>query len=299
MRKYAAVAAAAAIGVLIFHSAAQAVDVTYYNASEEYARKIGRYFEEAPVGLKARMYNARLVVVGDGPTLAKVQRQYNSPKSDVAKFSNGYFVAVTYKGVPRIQPRSMMFVQNRMMENDEVWQRNIVLHEMMHLFDGHPSIKGQGYISDSKEFQAAFKADKEDYEKWLAWLPEQWEKEQLKQRLGYFFSAPVEAFAEAGARAIRPLEGEKYKGTAGDFNHAFKRVNTFVKKQLNDAGIYVVADAPKFVDPPKPAAVSHVNPQIAPQVKAQDPEAYSFAKFVWWRARVERERKPAAERVEE
>ena len=80
-------ALAAALAAALTSSAARAVEVEYYNASPEWARKMGQYFEEAPAALKSKMFGAHVIVVSDLETLAKVQRRNGSSAADIKKFS--------------------------------------------------------------------------------------------------------------------------------------------------------------------------------------------------------------------
>jgi hypothetical protein len=257
--------ATAAVCAAVAATPSHAVDVRYYGADISFAQEIGRCYEAAPAALKARTFNAQLIVVKSGKELAAQQRRTNAPASDIKKFSDGNLVAVTYKGFPRAnQPRTMMFIQDRMREDPDDLHCSTVVHEMMHLFDGHPNLGSNKYLSDDPVFVSAFKADKAAYEAWLGRIaPDQ--QAQLKRRVGYFFTAPVEAYAEAGARMILPLP-ERYSGLTGDFNNAFPRVNAYMKNVLGAAGIYVVADLPpKKVEKKEPVVGTTWQ---SPEVKA-------------------------------
>ena len=240
MRKYAVVAAAAVISVFISHSAAEAVDVTYYNASEEYARQIGRWYEEAPQALKDRMYGAKVILSGDTETFVKIRRSHGNSKQEAAKWGNGFYVGIASQGWPRLRARAITFLESGMKANTLDWQEKAVIHEMMHLYDFGPSGNPkERHLSSQPAFLAAFAADKKDYEAWLARLASQPDlQKQLEGRLKYFFSAPQEAFAEAGALLISPSTDPGYQG---DFDRAFKRVNAYVKGTLMQADILKMA----------------------------------------------------------
>ena len=87
----------------------------------------------------------------------------------------------------------------------------------------------QQYFSNANEFTELFNADKADYERKSA--------SKYKKWFDYYFSSPQEAYAEAGARAILPLVGARYKEHNYEFNNLFSRVNRYARKQLTDAGI--------------------------------------------------------------
>src|SRR5262249_40134655 len=109
MKTY-ALATALALAVT---SPAWAVQVEYRNADIAFAREIGSCFENAPEVLKTKTLSPRVIVVGDSAAMAKVQRETNAPKSDITKFANG-FVAVAYRGVLGLQPRTLIFNQDTM-----------------------------------------------------------------------------------------------------------------------------------------------------------------------------------------
>src|SRR5262245_30125622 len=277
MRKYAAVAAAAAFTVFVSHSAAEAVDITYYNASEEYARQIGRWYEEAPAALKARMYNAKVILAGDVETFVKVRRHVGDDKQEAAKWGNGFFIGVATQGRPGTnQVRSITFFEPGMKESSLDWQKKAVIHEMMHLFDMGPAGTSRNKIlSMEPAFLAAYEADKRDYEAWLLKLSSQPDqRELLKKRLGYFFSKPQEAFAEAGALLISP--GSKTDtGYQADFDRAFKRVNVYMKGLLQNAGIiplYEIKPEPRKAEqePPRRRSLSELQFNLRRAVEQND-----------------------------
>jgi hypothetical protein len=261
MKKYAAGAAAAAISIFISHSAAQAVDVEYYKASVEFSREIGTCYEHAPSALKARMLGARVIVVADNKVMGQVQRATNAPKSDIAKFSKPsvsgkQFVAVAYRGLIGTQPRSIIFNEATLGTDRSSYRCHAVVHEMMHLLDMGPSSRNPSYsaaISHRQEFLAAFKADKKDYEAWLAWLQQNHPEEvaMVRSRLIYFFSDPMEAFAEAGANLVSPLPDSEFNGRNHDHKYAMKRINAYVEAVLTQAGVLSpkVSETVPYVSP--------------------------------------------------
>ena len=139
------------------------------------------------------MFDPQLIVVKDKDILAKVQTMVRAQENDIKKLNDPFIIAVSYKGVPGRQPRAIIFVQSGMLKNIEEWQRHTVMHEMMHLFDGHPELfwrSKQQYFSNANEFTELFNADKADYERKPA--------SKYKKWFDYYFSSPQEAYAEAG-----------------------------------------------------------------------------------------------------
>lgn len=237
-------------------SPASAVEVEFYKASTDFAREIGTCYENMPSMFKSRMYGARVLVAGNNKIISGLQRKTNAPKSDVAKFANpaingAQFVAITYRGVPNIQPRTMMFNEAALDDETPAFRCHTVAHEMMHLFDMGPSIEGDlnymSSISHKADFLAAFNADKQGYEKWLEWLkvnhPEQ--VNMVRGRLIYFFSDPMEAFAEAGANLINPLPDDEARGRNSDMKNSMKRINVYLEIVLRQAGVLTIASLPE------------------------------------------------------
>src|SRR5262245_35642489 len=225
---------AAAIAIFVSHSAAKAIDIKSYDADPAFARKIGNWYQQAPAALKDRMFNPLVIVVKDRDILNTkiMQGAIHAPEStvpnrpDISAFAN--------KGTPGKMPRRIIFIQSAMLKDIDEWQRHTVLHEMMHLFDGHPELFWRSrlqWLSNEAEFLAMFIAEKADYER----KP----KSKYNKWFDYYFSSPQEAYAEAGARAILPLVGARYREYNPEFDRLFSRVIGYVRKQLTEAGVKV------------------------------------------------------------
>jgi len=260
-------ALAAALAAALTSSAARAVEVEYYNASPEWARKMGQYFEEAPAALKSKMFGAHVIVVSDLETLAKVQRRNGSSAADIKKFSESdKYNALASRGVDGVKLRSLTFIESAMRNGNDMWNRKSMLHEMSHLLDYGPSCRCpmQARYSGNPAFVRAWRADKADYEAHLRKLPPD-KAEVYKARLGYYFTAPEEAFADISARLIEPLSDE-YRGTREDFLDTFSRSIEVARPWLVGLGI-IGPDADG-----RPKAKPAPRPQPQPQAQAPAPQ---------------------------
>jgi hypothetical protein len=231
--------ATAAVCAAVAATPSHAVDLEYHSVkSTDLSCKIGMWYELTPKELKAKMYNPRVIVVGDNATLAKMQRATNAPASDIKKFANEGFVAVAYNGLrDGRQPRSIMFNESNLLKNREAWQRHTVIHEMMHLFDGGPPAGvNPPRISERPDFVAAWKADKADFAMWLKTLPAD-QREMFSKRMAYYTNSPVEAFATAGALLIWTMPSEDYGLFTQAFNKAFPRITQYVSRELAKANV--------------------------------------------------------------
>jgi hypothetical protein len=191
-------ATAAAVTIFLSYSSAHAVDVQYFSTTEEFARKVGTYYEEAPAALKAKMLGAKVIAVGDTATFYKIQLANGAPKNLAANFSNGTYVAVAWQGSGTTK-RTLTFVREKFEQSFLEYQRCSVFHEMAHLWDFGP-IGHKGSLSDSANYRRAFNADKNAYAAYVKRNPK--DKVMLDDEIGYYFSKPQEAFAESAARAL-------------------------------------------------------------------------------------------------
>jgi hypothetical protein len=131
---------AAAIAVAILPSPVSAVEVFNYGASADFGRKIGRYYESAPEWLKDNIGSARVTVVGDMASLEEVFREYGVQANAILSFKSKGTAAMALPGWPPYsRTRAIVIFQPATAGPPEQWQRRVVYHEMMHLFDLRPT----------------------------------------------------------------------------------------------------------------------------------------------------------------
>jgi hypothetical protein len=213
---------AAAIAVAILPSPVSAVEVFNYGASADFGRKIGRYYESAPEWLKDNIGSARVTVVGDMASLEEVFREYGVQANAILSFKSKGTAAMALPGWPPYsRTRAIVIFQPATAGPPEQWQRRVVYHEMMHLFDLRPTFNKA--ITNTPSFNNAYLANRQRYDSaFEKATPER--KAFLKEYIGYFANDPKEAFAEAGARIILPVGKESY------FDTIFQEVNAYVRK---------------------------------------------------------------------
>jgi hypothetical protein len=160
-------------------------------ASEPLESKVRRYYDAAPMALKNLIERPKVEL--------KVVESLGQLRTFSTDYHNGYagsIVGRNIAGVAMTHPGkipTLAFVRSAMTRSSDEFTQRAVLHEMMHLYD----------LFDGRSRQQNFLTDfEDDMEEIDRGLRRAGATEGNRNNYGHFTSAPIEAFAEAGARLI-------------------------------------------------------------------------------------------------
>jgi hypothetical protein len=192
--------ATAALVAALNVTVASAVEVEYYGGTAEFAKLVGKCYDQAPPALLTWIGNPKVITVKDYATFIKLDGVIGVRSGYLKKYINPNLAGLSTYGDPSGAARTLTLLENRHTTKDnkfvEAYTCSVVYHEIMHLYDFRYG--GNGKAEKSADLKQAFKADVAQANAFYKKASKELKKD-IDDNFRYFMSAFDEAFAESGA----------------------------------------------------------------------------------------------------